>query len=175
MPAHPMAVNQFFWHVNSSLFPFKIIGSGSCSTTGGANGWLCQHRFVAITGMVGFRNNVGSATLNNWVSPQSQQIAFGRGSLGYVAINNANSQWSSTFTTSLPDGTYCDVIRGTVSNGRCSGPSWVFSVCSKSVRTQLIGLQKLYCFRRKVHGNGACEGCYCHPYWSKRINTIRCR
>ncbi|XP_006456377.1 hypothetical protein AGABI2DRAFT_211295 [Agaricus bisporus var. bisporus H97] len=102
-------------------------GSGSCSTTGGANGWLCQHRFVAITGMVGFRNNVGSATLNNWVSPQSQQIAFGRGSLGYVAINNGNSQWSSTFTTSLPDGTYCDVIRGTVSNGRCSGPSYTVS------------------------------------------------
>ena len=27
----------------------------------------------------GFRNNVGDAELTNWVSPQSEQIAFGRG------------------------------------------------------------------------------------------------
>jgi hypothetical protein len=54
-------------------------GAGTCSTTGGANGWLCQHRFVAITGMVGFRNQVGTSAITNWVSPQSQQIAFGRG------------------------------------------------------------------------------------------------
>ena len=54
-------------------------GVGTCSGTGGANGWLCQHRWVAIAGMVGFRNNVGSAALTNWVSPQGSQIAFGRG------------------------------------------------------------------------------------------------
>lgn len=54
-------------------------GVGTCSGTGGSNGWLCQHRWVAITGMVGFHNNVGSASMTNWVSPQSQQIAFGRG------------------------------------------------------------------------------------------------
>lgn len=57
----------------------RLLGSGSCSATGGSGGWLCQHRFVAITGMVGFRNTVGSAALTNWVSPQSQLIAFGRG------------------------------------------------------------------------------------------------
>ena len=44
-----------------------------------ASGWFCQHRWVAIAGMVGFRNNVGSAALTNWVSPQGSQIAFGRG------------------------------------------------------------------------------------------------
>ena len=54
-------------------------GVGTCSGTGGANGWLCQHRWIAIAGMVGFRNNVGTAPMTNWQSPQSQQIAFGRG------------------------------------------------------------------------------------------------
>lgn len=29
--------------------------------------------------MVGFRNTVGTAPIANWVSPQSSQIAFGRG------------------------------------------------------------------------------------------------
>ncbi|KAF7292118.1 Alpha-amylase [Mycena indigotica] len=101
--------------------------AGTCSATGGANGWLCQHRYVAISGMVGFRNNVGSAALNNWVSPQSQQIAFGRGNLGFVAINNADSAWTATFTTSLPNGNYCDVISGKSSNGACTGTGFTVS------------------------------------------------
>ncbi|KAK6980929.1 alpha-amylase [Favolaschia claudopus] len=96
-------------------------GAGTCSITGGANGWLCQHRFVAISGMVGFRNQVGSAGITNWVAPQNQQIAFGRGSAGFVAINNADSAWSTTFTTALPNNNYCDVISGKSSGGACTG------------------------------------------------------
>ncbi|KAJ6502915.1 glycoside hydrolase [Mycena vitilis] len=103
-------------------------GAGSCSATGGANGWICQHRFIAFSGMVGFRNKVGSAAITNWVSPQSQQIAFGRGSAGFVAINNADSVWSATFTTSLPNGGYCDVISGKSSGGACTGSG--FTVAS---------------------------------------------
>ncbi|KAI0635064.1 glycoside hydrolase [Trametes polyzona] len=102
-------------------------GAGTCSGSGGANGWLCQHRWTAIAGMVGFRNKVGSAALNNWQSPQSQQIAFGRGSLGFVAINNADSAWSTTFTTSLPDGSYCDVVSGKSSGSSCTGSSFTVS------------------------------------------------
>ncbi|KAJ7691417.1 hypothetical protein B0H17DRAFT_1201064 [Mycena rosella] len=59
-------------------------GVGTCSATDGSDGWLCQHRFVAFTGMVGFRNQVGSAAITNWVSPQAQKIAFGRGSAGFT-------------------------------------------------------------------------------------------
>ncbi|KAI0360779.1 glycoside hydrolase [Trametes cingulata] len=106
-------------------------GAGTCSGSGGANGWLCQHRWTAVAGMVGFRNNVGSAALTNWQSPQSEQIAFGRGALGFVAINNADSAWSTTFQTSLPDGSYCDVISGASSSGNCTGSS--FEVSSGSL------------------------------------------
>jgi hypothetical protein len=70
-----------------------------------------------------FRNAVSGA-MTNWVSPQSNQIAFGRGTTGYVAINNADSAWSATFSTSLPAGTYCNVITGVVnSTMTCSGNS----------------------------------------------------
>lgn len=96
-------------------------GVGTCSGTGGANGWLCQHRWSAVAGMVGFRNNVGSAPLRDWVSPQSQLIAFGRGELGFIAINNADTVWTTTFTTSLPGDSYCDVISGQSSSGTCTG------------------------------------------------------
>jgi len=102
-------------------------GAGTCSGTGGTGGWYCQHRWVAFTGMVGFRNQVGSAALNNWQSPQGTQIAFGRGSLGFVAINNADNNWSTTFTTPLPDGDYCDVIQGINSGSGCSGSSFTVS------------------------------------------------
>ena len=34
---------------------------------------------MQVAGMVGFHNEVGDAALNNWVSPSSEQIAFGRG------------------------------------------------------------------------------------------------
>ena len=103
---------------------------------------LCQHRWTSIAGMVGFHNNVGSAALNHWVSPGPQQIAFGRGkivsdsvsssltffyntsgSAGFVAINNEDSEWTATFSTSLPAGTYCDVVSGSLSAGRCTASS----------------------------------------------------
>jgi hypothetical protein len=37
------------------------------------------------------------------------------GSAGFVAINNEDSGWSTTFATSLLDGAYCDVISTPVS------------------------------------------------------------
>ena len=67
----------------SSLAKICVAGSGTCTDTGGKGGWYCQHRLTAISGMVGFRNAVGSASMTNWISPQSQQIAFGRGYILY--------------------------------------------------------------------------------------------
>ncbi|KAJ7212586.1 glycoside hydrolase [Mycena pura] len=96
-------------------------GAGTCAAAGGADGWLCQHRFVAIAGMTGFRNQVGAVPMQDWVAPTTQQIAFGRGSAGFVAINNAESAWRATFATSLADGAYCDVISGTSAAGVCTG------------------------------------------------------
>ncbi|KAH7918792.1 glycoside hydrolase family 13 protein [Leucogyrophana mollusca] len=99
-------------------------GAGTCTSNAGENGWLCQHRWSAIAGMVGFHNNVGSTALGNWVSPSSSQIAFGRGSAGFVAINNGDYPWTATFATSLPAGTYCDVISGPPAGSACAGASY---------------------------------------------------
>lgn len=56
-------------------------GAGLCIGTGGSNNWLCQHRYIAISGMVEFRNAVGTAQLDNWFSPEGapDRIAFSRG------------------------------------------------------------------------------------------------
>lgn len=55
------------------------IGNGTCFGAGGTNGWLCQHRWTPIAGMIGFHNEAGTAPLTNWVTGTSGQIAFGRG------------------------------------------------------------------------------------------------
>ncbi|KAG9013259.1 hypothetical protein FRB93_000782 [Tulasnella sp. JGI-2019a] len=96
-------------------------GYGACYGAGGVNGWLCQHRWTAIAGMIGFYNQVGSSTVVNWLSDASNHIAYGRGALGHVGINLASSSWTASFTTSLPSGTYCDVVHGSISGTTCSG------------------------------------------------------
>ncbi|KZV75307.1 glycoside hydrolase family 13 protein [Peniophora sp. CONT] len=102
-------------------------GTGTCSGTGGENGWLCQHRWVAFSGLVKWRNAVGTAVLNNWVAPSSNQIAFGRGTVGFVAINNQDGSWSTSFKTSLPDGSYCDVVHESNASGSCTGTTYTVS------------------------------------------------
>jgi hypothetical protein len=49
--------------------------------------------------------------------------------LGFVVINNDDSTWSQTFTTSLPSGSYCDVVSGSTStNGVCSAAAYVINI-----------------------------------------------
>ncbi|KAG6890531.1 hypothetical protein C0995_007733 [Termitomyces sp. Mi166 len=49
------------------------------------------------------------------------ELTLSSGALGFVAINNADSPWTASFTTSLPAGSYCDVISGKSSSGSCTG------------------------------------------------------
>ncbi|KIY53725.1 glycoside hydrolase family 13 protein [Fistulina hepatica ATCC 64428] len=122
---HPTVLSSYQFNNTDEGAPNN--GTGTCNGTTGLNGWYCQHRWTEITGMVAFREIVGDAELTNWVSPQYDRIAFGRGTLGFVGINNDDGSWSGTFTTSLPDGTYCEVTStGTDpvdSDGVCTGES----------------------------------------------------
>jgi len=108
-------------------------GSGQCSGSGGAGGWLCQHRWPAVAGLVGLRNKASGTSVGNFVSGNSQQIAFSRGSIAFVIINNDGGSWSKTFSTSLPNGSYCDVANGAASGSRCTGPSYSVSGGSLNV------------------------------------------
>ncbi|KIY46805.1 glycoside hydrolase family 13 protein [Fistulina hepatica ATCC 64428] len=104
-------------------------GAGMCSAHGGMSGWLCQHRWPQMAGMVGFRKNVGDAPMTDWVSPANDRIAFGRGNFGFVAINNDDAAWPATFVTSLPNGKFCEVsavgVHAVTSEESCGGVSVV--------------------------------------------------
>ncbi|SDK04086.1 carbohydrate-binding module family 20 domain-containing protein [Streptomyces indicus] len=77
-----------------------------------ADGWKCQHDWREISSMVAFRNEARGQSVTNWWDNGGDQIAFGRGSKAYVAINHEGSALTRTFQTSLPAGDYCDVQSG---------------------------------------------------------------
>ncbi|MFJ2178106.1 carbohydrate-binding module family 20 domain-containing protein [Streptomyces sp. NPDC087851] len=77
-----------------------------------SDGWKCQHAWREISSMVGFRNTTRGQAVTDWWDNGGDQIAFGRGSAGYVAINHEGSALTRTFQTSLPGGAYCDVQTG---------------------------------------------------------------
>ncbi|MGW1103799.1 carbohydrate-binding module family 20 domain-containing protein [Streptomyces sp. NPDC002540] len=77
-----------------------------------SDGWKCQHAWREISSMVGFRNTARGESVTNWWDNGGNQIAFGRGSKAYVAINHEGSSLTRTFQTSLPAGDYCDIQSG---------------------------------------------------------------
>ncbi|MFL1466827.1 carbohydrate-binding module family 20 domain-containing protein [Marinobacter sp. HN1S83] len=87
-------------------------GSAQCG-----DGWVCEHRWDAIAGMVEFRNVTDGTGVSGWWDNGNNQIAFNRGSKGFVAINRESGALSRTFNTSLPDGQY----RNIAGDGSCVG------------------------------------------------------
>lgn len=71
--------------------------------------WVCQHRWVGTLGMVGWREAVGDEPVQDeW--NEGDAYAFGRGSLGFVALNASDEALEQRFETSLPSGSYCNVV-----------------------------------------------------------------
>jgi len=84
--------------------------------------WVCQHRDPFIAPMLAFRKAmVGADMITNFWSQGPDQIAFGRGSKGFVVLNRNAAAWTHTFATSLPAGSYCDVFAGSLKGGACTG------------------------------------------------------
>ena len=88
------------------------------STCGDA--WVCEHRHRPIAGMVGFRSATAThSAVTNWWTNGNDQIAFGRGPRGFVAINAEGAPVTRTFQTGMAAGTYCNVTKAVVTNGAC--------------------------------------------------------
>ncbi|AGL18027.1 carbohydrate-binding module family 20 domain-containing protein [Actinoplanes sp. N902-109] len=129
MIAYPYGVPQImssFTFSNNDAGP-PAASNGTTTAVSCGNGWQCEHRARTTANMVGLRNAAAGAGVTNWWSNGSNQIAFGRGSNAYVAFNRSGSALTRTFQTSLPAGTYCDVMAGDFTNGTCSGPSYAVS------------------------------------------------
>jgi alpha-amylase len=85
--------------------------------------WKCEHRYRPIGNMVAFRRSAGFAPVSHWWDNGNNQIAFARTGRGFVVINRESTSLTRTFATSLPPGTYCDIVEGDATSGSCSGPA----------------------------------------------------
>lgn len=91
-------------------------------------GWVCEHRWGPIAGMVGFHNFTSpNFFTSDWWDNGSDQIAFGRGDAGFLVINRSENELSRTFQTSMAPGVYCNVVEGALAAGEdglsCTGPT----------------------------------------------------
>eukprot|EP00914_Ancora_sagittata_P001072 GHVO01002830.1.p1 GENE.GHVO01002830.1~~GHVO01002830.1.p1 ORF type:complete len:287 (-),score=7.29 GHVO01002830.1:45-905(-) len=163
--AHPLILSSFTYSSTDDGAPNS--GAGSCSSSGGANGYLCQHRWTAIAGMVGWRKSAGSEAVTNWSSAQGNRIAFGRGAKAFVVINNADQDWTgTTFTTGLPNGVYCDAISAsdcstkiTVSGGQFSATVKARNSVAIHVGSMSSGSSGSTSSGSAVHPNGDTSKC----------------
>ncbi|MBU2870012.1 alpha-amylase family protein [Colwellia sp. E2M01] len=96
-----------------------------------ASNWKCEHRWSYIAGGVDFRNNTADNwTTTNWWDNGNNQIAFGRGSSGFVAINKEDYTLNTTLYSDMAQGTYCNVLKGELSADEksCSGETITVNV-----------------------------------------------
>ncbi|HEY3870923.1 MAG TPA: alpha-amylase family glycosyl hydrolase [Actinocrinis sp.] len=93
------------------------------NTVCGTGAWECTEQNPAIDAMVGWHDlaYTDGDAVANWTTDGNDLIAFSRGADAWIAINNGSSAQTSTFTTGLPNGTYCDIVNDTYSGGSCSG------------------------------------------------------
>lgn len=71
---------------------------------------VCEHRWQAIKNLGYFRGAVRGG-VEKWNNGGDNQIAFSRGSEGFIAINGGSGYWTGSIPTSMPDGEYCDLIQ----------------------------------------------------------------
>jgi alpha-amylase len=84
--------------------------------------WVCEHRWGPIRRMVGFRAATQIAqTVDHWWDNGGNQIAFGRGGLGFVVINRGERPLQQRLQTGLPPGDYCNLWEGGLADGACEG------------------------------------------------------
>jgi alpha-amylase len=110
-------------------------GNGFVTDTNCANGaWQCLTQSVGVKGMVGWHNTTAPVTtVSDFTVTASNVIAFHRGSLGWIGLNDSGSASTATYTTGLPNGTYCDVITGGASSTGCVGTAITVSGGTASV------------------------------------------
>lgn len=80
--------------------------------------WNCEQRRPMIMNMALFHNRTDGQPVNNWWDNGNNQIAFGRGDKGFVAINNESGNLVATVPTGLPAGEYCNILSG---DSYCNG------------------------------------------------------
>jgi alpha-amylase len=79
-PYGNVRVMSSYYFTNTDAGPPSVGPSNGKYCMDGSH-WVCEHRWTAISNMVGWRNAVGDAVVSNWQVGSADQIAFSRGKL----------------------------------------------------------------------------------------------
>jgi alpha-amylase len=121
---HPKVLSDYAFSSYDQPPPSDARGHTLDSVCGDGH-WECEHSWPSIAGMVGFHQRVHDQPVLDWFDNGGNLIAFGRGSAGFLVINGDDTPATGrAFHTSLPQGTYCDVLHGVVQHGICTGPTY---------------------------------------------------
>lgn len=82
--------------------------------------WNCQQRDASIVQMISWRSKTANLPVSNFVHKQSYS-AWSKGDVGFFAINAATTPFSSSFPTTLPEGSYCNILTLTADQTTCAG------------------------------------------------------
>lgn len=100
-----------------NLLSPTIKSDGTCG-----DGWICEHRWRQIANMAQFRRIVGHAKLVWLWDNGGNQIMMARDGRGFIAFNNEHGKdLVHHIQTTLPAGTYCDIISGNKKGNKCTG------------------------------------------------------
>jgi len=81
--------------------------------------FICEHKKSYVNTLVKFRNKTDAAFyVSNWWTNGRDQLAFSRGNLGFVAINNSEYPLMKRLQTGLRPGAYCNLAD--IKNNQCN-------------------------------------------------------
>ncbi|MEQ3658821.1 MAG: alpha-amylase family protein [Glaciecola sp.] len=117
-----MSSYEYFGDTDRGAPSTNVHNNGNLSCFG--NEWKCEHRWSYIAGASKFRDATSdNFATSNWWDNGNNQIAFGRGDKGFVAINKESFALNATLQTDMAPGEYCNVLKGDIntSSSACSG------------------------------------------------------
>ena len=121
---YPKVMSSYDFHGDTDAGGPNVLVHNNGNLECFASNWKCEHRWSYIAGGVDFRNNTADNwAVTNWWDNTNNQISFGRGSSGHMAINKEDSTLSATVQTDMAPGQYCNVLKGELSADAksCSG------------------------------------------------------
>jgi alpha-amylase len=104
---YPMIMSSFRFSDSDQGPPSTrpVDEQGHCSAE-----WVCEHRDLAITAMIGFRNQTLGQPVTGWAVLNPSAIAFSRGDLGFVAINAGATATKARVRVGLAPGRYLNIL-----------------------------------------------------------------
>jgi len=151
----PQVMSSFAFTGPDQGPPASSDGTTSAVSCGGS--WVCEHRWRTTANLVALRGVAHGTPVTNWWTDGGSQIAFGRGSVAYVAFNRGGAALTRTFQTTLPAGSYCDVAGGDFTANACTGTAYTVDSSGRFAATVAAG--GMLALHAGARGPGGPSGC----------------